>query len=162
MHVRFITCVVLAAFCVLAIALRPARCDDPQQARKAIERGLAFLEKDAVTWRKERGCATCHHGTMTVWALSEAKCQGYPVRAQTLTDMVQWTKDRFAPRASGPEAPRPGLANVALIYLGTMSQNLPVLSRDEINRIARHLAARQGEDGAWELPPPKNGPPPTW
>jgi hypothetical protein len=43
-----------------------------------------------------------------------------------------------------------------------MSQNLPVLSRDEINRIARHLVARQAEDGAWESPPPKNGPPPTW
>ena len=33
---------------------------------------------------------------------------------------------------------------------------------DEMNDIAVHLAARQGEDGAWELPPPKNGPPPTW
>src|SRR5262249_29651083 len=55
-----------------------------------------------------------------------------------------------------------GLASVPLLYLGTMAQNLPILSRDEINRIALHLAARQGEDGAWELPPPKNGPPPTW
>jgi hypothetical protein len=54
------------------------------------------------------------------------------------------------------------VASVPLIYLGMMSQNLPILSRDEIHRIARNLVARQAEDGAWESPPPKNGPPPTW
>src|SRR5262245_2245858 len=157
MHGRLIACVVMGALCVLAVDWRLAHGDDAPQARTAIERGLAFLEKDAARWRQERGCATCHHGTMTVWALSEARSQGYTVRAETLADMVRWTKDRFAPRASGPQAPQPGLASVPLLYLGTMAQNLPILSRDEINRIAMHLAARQGEDGAWELPPPKNG-----
>jgi hypothetical protein len=107
---------VVAALCVLAIGHRPARCDDPekkvpneatptpQRGRNAIERGLTFLEKDAVKWRKERGCATCHHGIMTVWALSEAKSQGYDVDARALADMMQWTKDRFGPR-SGPPGP---------------------------------------------------------
>src|SRR5262249_6810053 len=127
-----------------------------------IERGLTFLEKDAVKWRKERGCATCHHGTMTVWALSEAKSQGYDVDAQALADMIQWTKDRFVPRSSGPQAPGPGVASVPWISRGMRAQNLPVLSRGELNLIARHLTARQAEDGAWESPPPKNGPPPTW
>ena len=174
MHYRFNTCVVMAALCVTAVDPRPARCDEPekkapkevtptpQQGQKAIERGLTFVQKDAVKWRKERDCATCHHGTMTVWVLSEAKGQGYDVDAQTLADMIQWTKDRFVPRSSGPQAPAPGTASVPSIYLGVMSQNLPVLSRDEINRIARNLVARQAKDGAWESPPPKNGPPPTW
>jgi hypothetical protein len=43
-----------------------------------------------------------------------------------------------------------------------MSQNLPVLSRDEINQVASHLARHQEEDGAWLMPPPANGAPPTW
>jgi squalene-hopene/tetraprenyl-beta-curcumene cyclase len=163
MLARWVSRVVIAAFWVLVVVSRSARGDGPQQpAQTAIERGLAFLVKDAVTWRKERNCVTCHHGTMTIWALSEAKSQGYPVTAEILSDMVQWTKDRFAPRASGPPASQPGVASVPQIYLGTMSQNLPILSRDEINRVAMHLAARQQEDGAWELPPPPNGPPPTW
>src|SRR5262245_48931796 len=172
MHSRSITSVALVAGCLLGVGVRPVQSQDPrkvpaavrlpQQAHTAIERGLAFLEKDALAWRKERGCATCHHGTMTIWAMSEAKSQGYAVPAETLADMVQWTKARFVPRPSGPEAPRPGLASLPLIYLGAMSQTLPLLSRDEVNRVAMHLAARQGEDGAWELPPPKNGPPPTW
>jgi hypothetical protein len=171
MHSRINTCVVMGALCGLALGLRPARGDDPEkkapneaalrQGRTAIERGLTFLENDAVKWRKERGCATCHHGTMTVWALSEAKGQGYVVDARALADMIQWTKERFVPRSSGPPAPGP-VASVPLIYLGMMSQNLPILSRDEINRIALHLAGRQADDGAWDSPPPKNGPPPTW
>src|SRR5262245_2842322 len=134
MHSRFNISLAIVALGVLAVALRPARGGESenkaptestsQQGRKAIERGLTFLQKDAVTWRKERGCATCHHGTMTVWALSEAKSQGYDVDAQALADMIQWTKDRFVPPSSGPLDPG-GLANVALIYLGIMSQNLP-------------------------------------
>src|SRR5262249_48614461 len=69
------------------------RADAPRKGRLAIERGLTFLQTDAVQWRKERQCATCHHGTMTVWALSEAKVQGYPVEAATLADMARWTKE---------------------------------------------------------------------
>jgi len=134
----------------------------PRTPRQAIESGMSFLVNDVAKWRKERTCVTCHHGIMTVWALSEAKSQGYKVNAEVLADMVQWTRDRFAPRSGGPQAPQPGLASIPQLYLGIMSQNLPVLSRDEINRIAVTLAARQHGDGTWDSPPPKNGPPPTW
>jgi hypothetical protein len=62
----------------------------PSQARAAAERGLGFLVKDAAKWRADKQCSTCHHGTMTVWALSEAKAQGYPVAADTQADVVKW------------------------------------------------------------------------
>ena len=132
-----------------------------RQGRKAIERGLTFLEKDALKWREERDCATCHHGTMTVWAFSEAKGQGYDVDARALADMIQWTKDRFLPRSSAPSN-KGVVVSVPLIYLGMMSQNLPILSRDELHRVARNIVVNQAADGAWDSPPPKNGPPPTW
>src|SRR5262245_49275106 len=108
MHLRLIAWVVTGAMSVLAMDARPAhggtpkRANDgvvtPQQARKTIERALTFLENDALKWRSERGCATCHHGTMTVWALSEAKSQGYTVNGDKLADMTKWTKDLFVPR----------------------------------------------------------------
>src|SRR5262245_25673920 len=175
MHSRFITPATVV-LCVLAIGVRPSLCDDlkkkapgeaaatPEQARKTIERGLTFLEKDAAKWRQERGCATCHHGTMTVWALSEAKAQGHAVNAATLMDITDWTKRQFVPRLDRPRDPRPGwkIVNQAGIYLGVMSRNLPILSRDEVNRLAVHLARHQEEDGAWLLGPPANAPPPVW
>src|SRR5262245_50368566 len=85
-HVR--TYLGLSVLCALAFGLGPVRADSPkaaaspQQGRKAVERGLEFLRADAARWRKERECSTCHHGTMTVWALAEAKSQGYDVPAE--------------------------------------------------------------------------------
>jgi len=107
MHLRLSLCLSLVTLCTLVVGVLPARCGDaenkpppeadpaPQRVRKAIERSLVFLEKDAAKWRKERECSTCHHGTITVWALSEAKSQGYAVSAETLADTAKWTKDRL-------------------------------------------------------------------
>jgi hypothetical protein len=181
MHSRWLIWVAMAVLGFLAVGARLAgseeskKSDDAQKVstvatpaplkpQQAVERALEFLEKDAAKWREERGCATCHHGTMTVWALSEAKSQGYSVGAETLADMVQWTKDQFVPRFSKPRDARAGwnLVSVPAIYLGVMSQSLPILSRDEINQVAVHLARHQEEDGTWLMPPPSNGAPPTW
>ena len=151
-----------------AIGVRQGSAEEPKKsddAQQVIGRALEFLEKDAAKWRTERGCATCHHGTMTVWALSEAKNQGYVVGAETLANTVQWTKAQFLPQISKPRDPRPGwnAVNVSVLYLGIMSQSLPILSRDEINGVAEHLARYQEEDGGWQMRPPEGtGSPPTW
>lgn len=176
MNARRVIAGLITVFIGLACDAKPAQCDEPdataqaktlatpQQARTVIERGLTFLEKDTVKWRQERGCATCHHGTMTIWALSEARSQGYAVNAAALADFMEWTKSRFIPRLDLPRDPRPGWSLVSTpgIYLGMMSQHLPVLSREEVNIVAWHLARHQEEDGAWVLPPPANGAPPIW
>lgn len=175
MHLRLIRFAALSTLFLSIVSVKPVSAHDskkvapkatamPQKPQQAIDKALDFLIKDAAKWRKERGCATCHHGTMTAWALSEARTQGYAVDAETLADMVQWTKNQFMERFTKPRDPRPGwnLVGVPAIYLGVMSQSLPILSRDEINQIAVHLARHQEVDGTWEMPPPKNGAPPTW
>jgi N-acyl-D-amino-acid deacylase len=133
--------------------------------QQTVDRALTFLVQDAAKWRTDRGCATCHHGAMTVWALSEAQSRGYVVPAETLADNVKWTKDLFVAQFSKPRDPRWGFNFVSLpgIYLSLMSQTLPILSRDEVNRLAVHLARHQEADGAWLVPPPNpNTSPPTW
>lgn len=137
---------------------------DPRKTQQAIERALAFLAKDAAKWRTERGCATCHHGPMTVCALSEASSRGYAVDPKILLDMTKWTKEQFIARINKPRDSRPGwnLVSRPAIYLGLMSQTLPVLSRDELHQVASHLARHQEEDVAWIMPPPSSGAPPIW
>src|SRR5262245_1618797 len=94
---RLITRVVMAALCAFALDTRLTRCDEAEEnapnkgasAREAgqtMGRGLTSLEKDALAWRMEHQCVTCHHGTMTVWALSGAKSRGYAVKPETLAD----------------------------------------------------------------------------
>ena len=71
-------------------------------------------------------CATCHHGTMTVWALSEAKSQGYAVAAETLADVTKWTKERLE-SIDKPRDTRPGwsMVNTPAVYLAVMAQAVP-------------------------------------
>src|SRR5262245_21233085 len=135
-----------------------------ERARKVVERGISFLQADAIKWRKERGCATCHHGTMTVWALSEAKEQGFPVDEPELAKFIAWAKSGRVPASDQPQDPRPGwrLVSQPAIYLSIMSHNLPILSRDEIHRVSVHLARHQEADGGFELPPHTNAPPPVF
>jgi squalene-hopene/tetraprenyl-beta-curcumene cyclase len=142
------------------------RGSQTDQARKAVERGLAFLQEDAAKWRKERKCATCHHGTMTVWALSEARRQGFSVTPETLADVAKWTKERLKD-IDKPRDTRPGwkMVNSPAMYLAVMAQAIPTqaaVSADELKAIAGHLLRHQETDGswAWSSAPPQNRAPP--
>jgi hypothetical protein len=102
---------------------------------------------------------------MTVWALSEAKARGYAVPVGAFAEIMEWTTEQRVPEIRTIRDPRPGwdLVGVPAIYLAVMSQNLPVLSRDELTRFAVHLARHQEKDGSFLLPlPASHGAPPTW
>jgi hypothetical protein len=138
------------------------------QGHLAIYRGLAFLQNDAAKWRKERKCASCHHGTMTVWALSEAKSRGYVVSPETVADVAKWTKERLV-SIDKPRDSRPGwnMVSTPAVYLALMSRALPsqeAITPRELERIAGHLLRHQEADGswAWSLAPRKNTPPPVF
>jgi hypothetical protein len=179
MHHRFRIRVTLAALCALSAGAGTARSDEPgkpappettvtrEQVRKTVERGLGFLQQDAARWRKERECATCHHGTMTLWALSEAKRAGYAVTPETLADTAKWTKDRLLDRIDKPRDTRPGWSMVSTpaLCLAVMALAVPkqeAVSAAELKRIAGHILRHQEADGSWSWAsaPPKNRPPP--
>jgi squalene-hopene/tetraprenyl-beta-curcumene cyclase len=138
------------------------------KARQTIDRGLAFLQADAEEWREERHCASCHHGTMTVWALNEARSQGYAVAAETSRDVTEWTKERLA-NVDMPRDSRPGwnMVNTPAVYLAVMAEAVPAqdsVSPKELQQIAGHLLRHQEADGswAWSLAPARNRPPPVF
>jgi hypothetical protein len=163
-----------AGVCLFAFAT-PVRADEPKKAReaptaaqmqKAAERGLAFLEADTAKWRKERQCATCHHGTMTVWAFAEARSRGYVVKDETFTDVVKWTKEKLKD-IDKPRDTRPGysMVNSPALYLSVMAQAVPKqdsLSANDLKGIAGHLVRHQEKDGewSWSSAPAVNRPPP--
>ena len=137
-----------------------------ERTRQAIDRGLNFLQVDADKWRAERQCATCHHGTLTVLALAEAKRSGIPVDTDKFANVVNWTKERIA-KIDEPRDTRPGwsMVSTSAIYLGLVAQFVPgqeVVSTDELGRIRQHLLRHQEENGAWawSSAPPGNRPPP--
>jgi hypothetical protein len=106
---------------------------------------------------------------MTVFALSEARSQGYEVAMETLADMTNWTKDRLLERIDLPRDTRPGwsMVNTPALYLSLMAISIPKqdsVTADELRRIAAHLLRHQEKDGswAWSSAPPKNRPPPVF
>jgi squalene-hopene/tetraprenyl-beta-curcumene cyclase len=177
MTFRFSVFVALVLPSILAVATSPVRADEPkkpaaeavltpQQVRKATERGLAFLTNDAEKWRKERKCSTCHHGAMTVWALSEAKGHGYAVAQETLAEMARWTKERLTD-IDKPRDKRPGwnMVSTPALYMAVMAEAVPTqaaFSAEELQRIADHLVRHQEADGswAWSIAPAQNRAPP--
>ncbi len=180
LQARFRISPAMAVCCALALGAGSARADGPgdktgdggaatpEQGRKAIDRGLGFLKADAAKWREERSCATCHHGIMTTWALSEAKSQGYPVAADTLADMAEWTRQRLA-GIDKPRDKRPGwnVVNTGALYLALMAEAVPgqqAISRADLERVAGHLLRHQEQDGSWDWSgaPIQNLPPPVF
>ena len=114
----------------------------------------------------DKECATCHHGTMTVWALSEAKAQGFAVDEKIFTEMVAWTKERLKD-IEKPRDTRPGwsMVNSPAVYLSVMALAVPkqdALSADDLKKIAGYLVRHQETTGnwAWSAAPAKNRPPP--
>jgi len=137
-------------------------------ARKTAERGLAFLEQDAIKWRKEHLCASCHQGTMTVWAMCEAKSHGYAVSAESVAETVKWHTDRLKD-IDKPRDSRPGynMVSTPAVFIALMARANPgqdVYSTEELKRVTGHLLSRQEADGnwAWSIAPAQNRPPPVF
>lgn len=148
-------------------AVNSAPAVEPSAVRAAVERGLKFLEADAAKWRQDKQCSTCHHGTMTVWAYSEALSQGYAIAPETVADTIKWTKDRVLERIDLPRDERLGwsMVNTSAMYLSLLARAVPsqtAISVEERQRIADHLLRHQEADGAWKWSsaPPVNRPPP--
>ena len=59
----------------------------------AIDRGLAFLARDAVAWKAEHGCVSCHHAGLVVWAMREAEERGRKVDEPVLDDLTKWVAE---------------------------------------------------------------------
>ena len=111
---------------------------------------------------------TCHHGTMTVWAMSEAKSRGFVFERESFAEVVKWTTERLKD-VDKPRDTRPGwnMLNTPAVYLATMALCIPkqeALSPDDGTKIAGHLLRHQEENGswAWSRAPAKNRPPPVF
>src|SRR5262245_66302571 len=87
------------------------------EVQATAERSLSFLADEGIDWKEGRKCASCHHAPMMVWALNEARNQGYTIDQDALDDVTNWMLLPDDPaKAFGPkrqEGPDPSVrANV--------------------------------------------------
>ena len=149
----------LAAFLVVIVlgpatfaAEEPAKAE-PAQVTAAIDRGLAFLAKDAVAWRDEHQCVSCHHAGTVAWAMQEAKQRGHVVDEAVMAEMTKWVAES-GPGKTGVPRPSniPKALNTKAIWFALALESLAQPNEVEQNGIKVKLATiveDQLENGSW-------------
>jgi squalene-hopene/tetraprenyl-beta-curcumene cyclase len=125
----------------------------PSDVEATLDRGLAFLAKDALAWKDEHKCASCHHAALVVWALREAKLRGHSVDEPVLAEMTRWVaesgdgKFALARPASAPEAFSPKAVWFALA-LGA-DPRPDTVSKEGMKRFLKTVESEQTGNGSW-------------
>jgi hypothetical protein len=148
---RSVFTIVFAAAASVAAAEEPST--QPAGVNAAIERGLDFLADEAIAWKVEHNCVSCHHAALIAWSMHEAKELGHPVDEPTLTELTQWiaqsgdgktgvARPESAPRAANSKAVWFALA------LGAIPQR-DATAQTGLDLLITTIKSDQGENGSW-------------
>lgn len=85
--------VAITIFLLPATASAQGSGQKPASVDAAIDRGLAFLVKDALAWKSKHKCVSCHHAALVVWSMREAKVRGHAVNEPVLTELTKWSAE---------------------------------------------------------------------
>lgn len=138
---------------VFAQEARPKAVD----VDSTIKRGLDFLAKDAVAWKKEHNCASCHHASLVVLAMSEAKHRGHAVDEAVLADMTKWMAESgdgkfgLARPAAAPNAASPKAIYFALA-LGADPKRDETAAKG-LKALLKTVLSEQTANGSWSTWP---------
>jgi squalene-hopene/tetraprenyl-beta-curcumene cyclase len=126
---------------------------DPSAVRGTIERGLAFLARDAIAWKEKHNCASCHHAALVVWSMREARLRGHAVDGPVLAELTSWLAESGDGKTSVPRpADRPRALNAKAVWfalaLGADSEP-DVRTRKGLKSLLETVKSDQTDDGSW-------------
>ncbi len=143
--------VAILGLVILSVDARAQSLDVDVKA--VIDRGLSFLAKDSVAWRESKTCYECHHAPFTIWALNEAKHQGYVVDEEALADMTSWVagNDYLAGLIKERSPQEEIVFNEAplLLALGIEAGNTND-RHDGLKKLLTSVVHDQEKDGSWK------------
>jgi hypothetical protein len=143
----------LAVGLVVLIPLSAHAADGAADGDAVIDRGTAFLVKDALAWKKEHNCVSCHHAGLVVWALREAKQAGRTVDEPVLADLTKWLAESGSGRTGVPRPEgRPRAFNAKAVYFALAlgaDREPDEASRKGIKLLLETVQSDQIEDGSW-------------
>jgi hypothetical protein len=118
-----------------------------------IDRGLAFLARDAAAWKSKHNCVSCHHAALVIWAMREAKQRGSAVDEPFLAELTRWVAESGDGKTGVPRpAGLPKALNAKAVWFAlalgadpkpdaTLQQGLKLLLKT--------VASDQTENGSW-------------
>jgi hypothetical protein len=146
---------IAAALFLLAVT-SAAGADEPAvaDAKSAIARGAAFLAKDALQWKKDHNCVSCHHAALVSWALREAKLRGHAVDEPVLAEMTKWVAESGSGKTGVPRPegiPKALNMKAVLFALALGADPQPdEASQKGLGLMLQTVKEDQNEDGVWQ------------
>jgi Squalene-hopene cyclase N-terminal domain len=132
---------------------RPKRAD----VVAAIGRGLGFLVKDAQAWKKDHNCASCHHASLVICSLREAKRFGHAVDEPVLAELTKWVAESGDGKfglARPAEAPRAASPKAIYFALALGADPKPdEASQKGLKLLLKTVESEQTENGSWSAWP---------
>lgn len=135
-----------------------------EPAQRAAGRAITYLRKESAAWLSDRGCAACHHVAMPVWALAEARRQGYAIDdafvsktvESTMGSLEQMQAARIVPGPKDQPDPRPLARGVHMgaVFMAAAAESLPKLSdgqQQSVSQIEDEIIEKQHDDGSWDF-----------
>jgi hypothetical protein len=115
------------------------------------------MAKDAMVWKSEHKCVSCHHAALVIWCMSEAQRRGHAVNEPLLAELTKWVggsgdgKFGMARPASAPKALSPKAVWFALALGATPKPD--TTSQEGMKLLLKTLKSEQTEDGSWSAWP---------
>jgi len=125
----------------------------PSGVGAAIDRGLVFLAKDAMAWKNQYKCASCHHAALVVWSMQEAKQRGHEVNAPVLAELTKWIAESGDGKTGVPRPPKvPKALNTKAVLFALALEADPrpdAVSQTGLKRLLQTVAGDQTDNGSW-------------
>jgi hypothetical protein len=125
----------------------------PADVTAAIERGLGFLAKDALAWKKNHNCASCHHAALVIWSMHEAKERGHKVDEPVLAELNKWVAESGDGKTGVPRPkgiPRALNAKAVWFALALGADPKPdAIAQKGLKLLWKTIAGDQIENGSW-------------
>jgi squalene-hopene/tetraprenyl-beta-curcumene cyclase len=140
----------IVTFVVLPVS--PLNADTGPSFKETINRGLTFLVKDNMAWKKTKQCTECHHAPFTIWALSEGKKQGYSVDEKELADLTAWAVAKDIPaKTVANQAKQIDLSEAPLLLALGIEAEGAKKTPDGLRKLLASVVSDQNQDGSWRL-----------
>ncbi len=146
---------ILALFVAVLLAAASAQDVRPKPANvnATIERGLGFLVKDALAWKVQYNCVSCHHASLVIWSLREAKQFGYAVNEPVLADLTKWVAESGDGKTGVPRpAGVPQALNAKAVWFALALGADPkpdAIAQEGLKRLWKTVKSDQTEKGSW-------------
>ncbi|MFM9961690.1 MAG: prenyltransferase/squalene oxidase repeat-containing protein [Planctomycetaceae bacterium] len=118
----------------------------------AVQRGVRLLEKAAKNYPEHRDCFACHHQTLPLLGMSEAKRIGIAIDQTVFDATLEFTRKHFADRTAAMREGR-GIGGAALTvgYAAWTFEIAKHSPSDELRQaMAMFVVQRQERDGRWK------------